>query len=96
MINYKFRLLTQPVYNLDGLKLLEGAINNIRRVAEMTVNTFIFDEENIEVEAIQTQEEILVSITSNQTILVQTKYTGEFYITFTGSSVRLSKDERGF
>lgn len=56
MINYKFRLLTQPVYNLDELKLLEGTIENIRRIAEMTVHTFIFDEEDLEIEAIQTQE----------------------------------------
>lgn len=96
MINYKFRLLTQPVYNLDELKLLEGAINNIRRIAEMTVHTFIFDEEDLEIEAIQTQEEILVTITNDKTILVQTKYTGDFYITFIGSSVRLSRSEQGF
>jgi len=96
MIDFKFRLLTQPVYNMLELGMLADTIENIRRVAEMTVNTFIFDEENIEVEAIQTQEEILVSITNNQTILVQAKYTREFYITFIGSSVRLSKDERGF
>lgn len=96
MINYKFRLITLPVYDKDGLETLERTIKDIRRVAEKTAHTFLFDDKNIEVEAIQAQEEILVTITSGKTILVQAKYTGDFYITFIGSSVRLSKDEQGF
>lgn len=96
MINYKFRLITLPVYDKDGLETLERTIRDIRRIAEKTTHTFLFDDENIEVETIQAQKEILVTITSGKTILVQAKYTGDFYITFIGSSVRLSKDERGF